>query len=86
MARIDVIEKVNIDYPNKWSLYFQWCKYIYDDEKSEFGYRFIWKDDDGKFHASRGQARIPSLNDMNILISKAKDAGWLGIVENQINE
>ena len=55
---------------------FQWCQYVYDDGTSEHGYRFIWRNEEGKLMAHRGQARIESMKDLEKLIAKAKKEGW----------
>lgn len=87
MARIDYKKEVRLGQPNDWQLCFQWCEYIYENEENEreFGYRFIWRRPDGSLQAARGQARIPSLADMNELLRLAKEAGWLGKVEEENN-
>ena len=82
MANIKIIKEVTNEEAGGWKLYFQWCEYIYDDgSENQFGYRFIWKRPDGSLQAARGQARIPSLKDMNDLIERATYAGWLGTIE-----
>jgi hypothetical protein len=60
-----------------WTLYFQYCRYEYgDDTPHEYGYRFIWKRPDGSSQAARGQARIPSLADIQFLTAIALEEGW----------
>ncbi|MEI6348809.1 MAG: hypothetical protein WCP69_12755 [Bacteroidota bacterium] len=86
MASVKIENEVSIEYPNKWSLFFQWCKYIYDDKSTDYGYRFIWRRPDGSLQAARGQARIPSAKELNELIALATNAGWFSVVENQIND
>lgn len=84
MANVKVIQEVPKKYnDNGWTLCFQWCEFIYDDGDSEYGYRFIWRRPDGSLQAARGQARIPSLQDMNELIEQAALEGWLGSIEKQ---
>jgi hypothetical protein len=56
-------------------LWLQWGKYVYDDGKEEYGYRFIWTRSDGSIQ-SRGPARIPSLRDVELLIAAARQQGW----------
>jgi len=43
MARVQVINEAEHDFddPKGWKLLFQWCLYVYDDGRSEKGYRFI---------------------------------------------
>jgi hypothetical protein len=60
-----------------WHLYLQWVRYQYDTgQEPENGYRFIWRRPDGSLQAARGQARIPSLDDAELLIRLAREAGW----------
>ena len=61
---------------NDWNLCFQWCLYVYDDGRSENGYRFIWRNEKGNLQPSRGQARIPSISVIKNLIELAKKDGW----------
>lgn len=81
MANVKVLNEVTTGATNDWRLCFQWCEYIYDDGSSENGYRFIWRRPDGSLQAARGQARIPSLKDINELTYLAAKDGWLGSVE-----
>lgn len=63
----------------RWDLCFQKCKYVYDDDSFDYGYRFIYRDRQGsdKLLPQRGQARIPSLDVMNALSAVAKTiSGW----------
>lgn len=82
MARVQVINEATI-HPNRgpedWSLWIQWCRYIYDDGGTQMGYRTIWRrppNAGGGLQAARGQARIPSLSDLKALMDKAVGAGW----------
>lgn len=59
-----------------WKLYFQSGKYIYDNGKSDEGYRFIWRRPDGSLQAARGQARIPSKKELLELLDLASKEGW----------
>jgi hypothetical protein len=59
-----------------WQLNFQWCRYCHADGTAELGYRFIWTDAQGKLKPQRGQARIPSMRDLESLLAKAKQEGW----------
>ena len=80
MARVQVIHEVGEDFGEEgWTLWFQWCLYVYDDGNSENGYRFIWRhpaSSGGKLQAARGQARIPSLAVAKSLMERAEQAGW----------
>lgn len=82
MARVQVINEVTADTdakPDEWTLWFQWCRYFYDDGDMQHGYRFIWKrpqSDGGSLQAARGQARIPSVDKLEKLVAKAKASGW----------
>lgn len=81
MARVQVINETTLDNsdPSTWTLWFQWCRYLYDDGRMEYGYRFIWrwpKADGGSLQAARGQARIPSVDILEKLVAKAKSEGW----------
>ena len=76
MARIQVINEVSKEGDGGWFLCLHWCTYIYDDGRMERGYRFIWRDEEGKLRAQRGQACIWSLNFAQELIYKAKKEGW----------
>ena len=60
-----------------WKLCFQWCQYIYENGTSEFGYRFIWRDELNRLRPQRGQARIPTFKEMDTLLDEAKIDGWL---------
>ncbi len=69
-------EVTNYDDPNDWRLYFQWGTYHYEDGESEDGFRFIWRYPEGKLQAARGQARIPSKQDLFELLALASKEGW----------
>ncbi len=82
MARVQVINETS-DNGNPgqadWTLWFQWCRYFYDDGTMEYGYRFIWKrpqSEGGSLQAARGQARIPSVRVLEQLVAQARAAGW----------
>ncbi|HEX3681170.1 MAG TPA: hypothetical protein VHU83_01415 [Bryobacteraceae bacterium] len=82
MARVQVIHETT-DNPNAeatdWTLWFQWCRYFYDDGGLEYGYRFIWKrpqSEGGSLQAARGQARIPSVAVLERLVAQATAGGW----------
>ena len=81
MARIQVINEAEEDLgnPEGWILCFQWCLYVYDDGKSQKGYRFIWRRPRAMgrtLQAARGQARIPSIEIAKNLIAQAEKEGW----------
>lgn len=78
-ARVQVINEIAYDESkvgNDWVLCLQWCRYIYDDGTMQVGFRFIWRREDGKLQAARGQARIPSLEMATDLMNRAKELGW----------
>lgn len=79
MGHVVVIKSVEKVYPSNHSLKFQWCKFNYDgsDDNHDFGYRFIWTHPNGNLNPARGQARIPSINDLLELLIKAWQDGWL---------
>ena len=77
--RVQVIKEVMTGNPmitKEWELCLQWCLYVYDDGTNENGYRFIWRRPDGSLQPARGQARIPSLEQAEELMKKAKSDGW----------
>ena len=81
MARVQVLNQTTIDDPDSddWTLWLQWCRYLFDDGEMDYGYRFIWrrpKSEGGSLQAARGQARIPSLEVAKALMEKAKEEGW----------
>ena len=73
--RVQVIEEARLDEKEETTLCFQWCQYVYDDGTSEHGYRFIWRNE-GRQMAHRGQARIPSISDLERLVAQARREGW----------
>ena len=76
-TRVQVIhETATGQNTGQWELSFQWCQYVYDDGSSEYGYRFIWRRDNGSLQPARGQARLPSIQVIEDLISNAKAQGW----------
>lgn len=81
MARVQVLRETTLDAQDlsDWSLWFQWCRYVYDDGNIECGYRFIWRrpqNEGGSLQAARGQARIPSVRVLEQLVARAKEEGW----------
>jgi hypothetical protein len=75
-TRVEIHEQTTRPLSNGWVLCFQWCTYHYIDGSEEQGYRFIYKDDNGKLRPQRGQARIPSISIAQRLIKKAIDEDW----------
>ena len=70
-------EVPDIKKDNKRHLHFQECVWEYENgHPSENGYRFIWRDGNGRLLSHRGQARIPSKAEMDYLIHLATQAGW----------
>lgn len=64
---------------DRFKLCLQWCRYNHPDF-SETGYRFIWRRPDNSLQPARGQARIPSFQDMRDLMELATNAGWGDLV------
>ena len=81
MARVQVINQTTLNTdpePTDWTLWFQWCRYLYDDGAMQHGYRFIWKrpqSEGGSLQAARGQ-RIPSVTMLEKLVAQARAEGW----------
>jgi hypothetical protein len=77
-AGVVVINETKLGKPGEWNLCFQYCRYEYgdDDNTEENGYRFIWRKPDGSLQGARGQARIPSISDIQYLTGKALAEGW----------
>jgi hypothetical protein len=77
VARVDVLREVKSGEIGEWQLCFHWCRYRYDDDSTQYGYRFVWRRaEDGSIQAARGQARIPNFASANNLMQQATDAGW----------
>jgi len=75
-ANVKIIKEVpEIIKDKEWHLYFQKCEWNYEDGGKDTGYRFIWRKPDGKLQPARGQARIPSKEEMMQLIYLAETAG-----------
>jgi hypothetical protein len=58
----------------------QWCQYAYPT-LPQYGYRFIWRDEQGQMYPELGSALIPRAAWMLELIQKATEAGWFVTVE-----
>lgn len=61
--------------PSGWVLCLQWGYYDHGGGHHEDGYRFIWRRSNGSIQP-RGPARIPSLDDVDVLVRMARNAGW----------
>ena len=59
-----------------WQLCFQQCTFYYDNGTTDNGYRFIWRRPNGRLQPARGQARIPSKQDLEDLLNQAAQEGW----------
>ncbi len=75
-TRVRVINEVSTVKESGWKLCLQWCEYVYGNNETDMGYRYIWCRPDGTLQPARGQARIPSMADMLLLISEAFKEGW----------
>ncbi|WP_202973514.1 hypothetical protein [Abditibacterium utsteinense] len=76
MANIKSHNEVSEAMANGWTICFQRCTYYLDDDSTEEGFRFIWRRPNGTLQAARGQARIPNEATLQLLLEKAKSAGW----------
>jgi len=75
-CRVTAVKSIEKKRSSGYTLCFQWCVYNYSDGNKETGYRFIWKDPEGRLKTSRGQARIPSIDIIIEMIQEAKDKKW----------
>ena len=79
-ARVEILNEVTTVDPSPggtWNLALQWCRYVDDDGGSScYGYRFIWRDQDGNLRSAAEQARLHSLALIRNLLRKAEAAGW----------
>lgn len=75
-TNVEIIREARIGKNDEWNLCFQLVDYMYGDGNKERGYRFIWRKPNGTLQAARGQARIPSIADINYLIGQAIAEGW----------
>ena len=73
---VKILNEVPTKRSEAWQLCFQECHYYYANGKDEEGYRFIWRRPDGSLQPARGQARIPSKQDLEDLLNQAAQAGW----------
>lgn len=77
MANMDPLHEVSKRYPDGWRLCFQYCRWVYgDDRPDEYGYRFIYRDPQGKLRPQRGGARIEDLKTAEELMAEARSEGW----------
>ena len=76
MANFSIQHEVTNGQIGQWRLCFQFGTYKYDDGSSEEGCRFIWREPNGNLQPARGQARIPSKQDLFELLALASSAGW----------
>ena len=75
-ARVVILNEVSKGDEGAWRLCFQYCRYEYGDDTEDMGYRFIWRRPNGNLQGARGQARIPSVADINELTADALRNGW----------
>jgi hypothetical protein len=76
-TRVTVFDEVRLPKGDAgWVLCFQWGRYDYGEGEFQRGYRFIWRRPDGSLQPARGQARIPTIEDIETLIGMARAAGW----------
>lgn len=74
---ITVLREVSVVVGDEgWRMCLQWARWVYTTGQVEHGYRFIWRRPDGSMHATRGQARLPSLIAIQMLVDVARQAGW----------
>lgn len=78
MAHVEIIAEVPERAPQErgWTLHFQKVVYYLDNGDVDEGFRFIWRRPNGTLQAARGQARIPSLQELESLVALAKSAGF----------
>lgn len=74
-TRIEVLSEVTTAEPSpgdSWNLALQWCRHISDEEGAPFyGYRLVWRDENGNLRSGAGQARLHSLAMIRDLLRKA---------------
>lgn len=46
-ARVRVLNEATMGEEGNWKLCFQYCRYEYEDDTEENGYRFIWRRPNG---------------------------------------
>ena len=81
-ARVEILNEVTTVEPSPegtWTLALQWCRHVDDEAGSScYGYRFIWRDQDGNLRSATEQAQFHSLALIRDLLRKAEAAGWEG--------
>ena len=75
-ARVVVLNEARKGMAGEWNRCCRDCRDEYGGGNEQNGYRFIWRRPNGNLQAARGQARIPSLADIQILTSIALSEGW----------
>ena len=73
---VKILNEVPTNRIKAWQLCFQECRYYYATGGDEEGFRFIWRRPDGSLQPARGQARIPSKQDLEDLLNQAAQKGW----------
>ena len=74
MSNVRIIEEMpHPNHKDGFKLCLQWCEY---PDAQGCGFRFIWRRPNGNLAPARGQTRIPALDDAELLISRARAAGW----------
>ena len=61
---------------SNWLLVLQYGRYVFEDGEFQEGYRFMYRDPEGKLRPFRAGARIPSLRMARELMQRASDGGW----------
>lgn len=79
---ITVLKETTLDntqYQEIKSVWFQWCKIIYDDKSVDYTYRFISKHHfkaGGHISSSTGFVNLPTISMIQQLLDKAKSEDW----------
>lgn len=73
---VKVIHEVSKVYSSGVRLCYQFCKYIHDNGQVEDGYRWMYRNQQGKLLAHRGQARLLNMQVQLELIGKSIAEGW----------
>lgn len=78
MARFEIRHETRLPTDDAgWTLCFQYGTYTYEDRsEDESGYRFIYRDAEGRMRPQRGQARIPTRSKLDKLLAVATKQGW----------
>ena len=79
-TRVEVLSEVAMVDPSpgdSWNLALQWCRHISGEGDSpSYGYRLVWRDENGILRSGAGQARLHSLALIRDLLQKAEAKGW----------